>query len=786
MSEIARRQSLEGEATASRLELDRLKQEHERAKHEIAGYLEDLKTGKEKAARYQKEAVDRHDTAGKLKSLLDAEIKKNARLKETLEEIRNEVEVEETKLKQQRNSLADKLRAKEFKAATAATSLAEAERKLRVAEETCRNIRSKNEELSVTLQKIEQDVDAVKAEYDALKDDRMGLATALEALQQERAKLEELLSQKEGECRAQAADIERLQRAQDIMSQDAIAMTRKLKEKDHSDQEIVAQLKDLEEAFLTLNVTHKEVVEQLTTAKSQVKRLQGEVDACKRSHLDELKGFRAEAASLQVKYEGKTANLTQEVASLKAQLANSEENSSKLVNDHGFKELQIRRSASEIAAWKLAMLDLLLRDSTQKPIIESRLRSLLGIKPEYTLEADAELTTHINGVACRIGEILFSQKNEVQADLTHAQTQALLSEMTTKYRREMAERRRLHNQLQELRGNVRVMCRVRPRLSGELAQEECVLATDLCQIKVYNSQSMKESNFEFDRVFLPTDTQEVVYYEVNDLVTSVMDGFNVCILAYGQTGSGKTFTMEGDHCNLGINYRALKELFEIIETRCDAQYSLSISILEVYNEQIRNLLDGTTRLDIREDTHGSPQLPGLDLLQITDYQDVIRAMRQGSSNRSVGTTLMNEVSSRSHCVVTIYVTGRLPDRKVHSKLNLIDLAGSERVWKSEAEGQRMVEACNINQSLSALGKVLYSLAAKQPHIPYRDSKLTHLLKDSLAGDAKTLMIVTVSPLGLDFAESTSSLQFGSRVAFVEKGRAKSKGKENIKRKAKKA
>jgi kinesin family protein C2/C3 len=556
-------------------------------------------------------------------------------------------------------------------------------------------------------------------------------------------------------------------------------MTRKLKEKEHSDQAIIAQLKDLEEAFTALSKTHKDVLDQLAAAKALIKKQAAEIETLKRSHVEELRSYKEEMGALTEFYKG-------EITRLKESLTVSEERSTKLVSDQGFKELQTRRAAGEVTAWKLAMLDVLLRDVDQRPVVESRLRSLLGIKPEAAVELETDSQAHILGVTARIAEILGSQRQEVRADQALGQTQALLQEMTAKYRKEMAERRRLHNQLQDLRGNIRVMCRVRPRLCSELAQEECILASDLCQVKVFNSQSLKESNFEFDRVFLPTDTQEVVYYEVSDLVTSVLDGFHVCILAYGQTGSGKTFTMEGDHSNLGINFRALKELFDIIEARGDCQYALSISMLEVYNEQIRNLLDGTTRLDIREDTNGSPQLPGLELLPISSYKEVLKVMRQGSSNRSVGATLMNEASSRSHCVVTIYVSGRLPDRKVCSKLNLIDLAGSERIWKSEAEGQRMVEACNINQSLSALGKVLYNLAAKQPHIPYRDSKLTHLLKDSLAGDAKTLMIVTVSPAVVDFAESTSSLQFGCRVSCVEKGRARPRGKENIKKKPKRS
>lgn len=263
-----------------------------------------------------------------------------------------------------------------------------------------------------------------------------------------------------------------------------------------------------------------------------------------------------------------------------------------------------------------------------------------------------------------------------------------------------------------------------------------------------------------------------------------MNGYNGCILAYGQTGSGKTHTMEGKASCLGVNFRAIKEIFEIIQNRQSThKYGVSISILEVYNETIRDLIGtGSGKIEIREDNKENTHIQGIKIKPVKSYQEIFSAVEKGKTNRAMGCTNMNEYSSRSHCIITLYIQSVSADKEYCSKLHLIDLAGSERVWKSEAVGLRMQEACNINQSLSALSNVLHRLGSKEKHIPYRDSKLTHLLKDSLGGDAKTLVITTVSPLPRDASETVSSLTFASRISQVEKGKAKRSEKPKKKQK----
>lgn len=534
----------------------------------------------------------------------------------------------------------------------------------------------------------------------------------------------------------------------------------------------------IEESFQQLTQNYQNVLYSCEQAEIQLRTLQVSSKKSEEVYEKEILRLRNTITETTFAFEEKLQSVEYEKTRTETELK-------KAKTEFTSYESTSRKAHGEIELWKAGLLEISCLKVLEKPRVEDMLRALLGVAPERMSNYDIEQAEYVNGVIKKIKDILMRETSigSVQGGEALERTQYLLQEVTDKYRKEMAERRRLHQLLQDLRGNIRVMCRVRPLGHSERNLEECITVMDTCQVKVMNGVTRRENWFEFDRVFPPTDSQEVVYYEVSDLVTSAMNGFNVCILAYGQTGSGKTYTMEGTSRNLGINYRALKEIFEIIESRTEThKYSIEISILEVYNEQIRDLLNPSTKkIEIREDAKGNMHMPGVDVYSAHTYTDIIKAIEAGKTNRSVGCTNINEYSSRSHCIVTIYIHCTANDENFMSKLNLIDLAGSERICKSEAEGLRMFEACNINQSLSALGKVLYSLAGKQPHIPYRDSKLTHLLRDSLSGDAKTMMIITVNPSHEDVSESSSSLSFGSRVASVEKGKAKQQTKKKKKK-----
>ncbi|MED6220556.1 Kinesin-like protein KIN-14R [Stylosanthes scabra] len=354
-------------------------------------------------------------------------------------------------------------------------------------------------------------------------------------------------------------------------------------------------------------------------------------------------------------------------------------------------------------------------------------------------------------------------------------------DLKVKYNEEMIKRKKLFNEVQEAKGNIRVFCRCRPLNKAEISAG-CSTVVDFDAAKdgclgILATGSSKKS-FRFDRVYTPKDDQVDVFADASSMVISVLDGYNVCIFAYGQTGTGKTFTMEGTELNRGVNYRTLELLFEVSKQRSDTfSYDISVSVLEVYNEQIRDLLaTGPTskRLEIKQASEGSHHVPGVVEAKVENIKEVWDVLQAGSNARAVGSNNVNEHSSRSHCMLSIMVKAKnlLNGECTKSKLWLVDLAGSERLAKTDVQGERLKEAQNINRSLSALGDVISALAAKSSHIPYRNSKLTHLLQDSLGGDAKTLMFVQISPSDQDLGETLSSLNFATRARGVELGPVK--------------
>ncbi|XP_013881005.1 kinesin-like protein KIFC3 isoform X2 [Austrofundulus limnaeus] len=350
-------------------------------------------------------------------------------------------------------------------------------------------------------------------------------------------------------------------------------------------------------------------------------------------------------------------------------------------------------------------------------------------------------------------------------------------ELLRKYKREMNLRKKCHNELVRLKGNIRVFCRVRPVSQEEQDSADAgnMLSFDSDDDAIlYLSNKGKVMTFELDQVFPPKASQEEVFQEVQSLVTSCIDGFNVCIFAYGQTGSGKTYTMEGVPENPGINQRALRLLFlEVTEKASDWDYSITVSMVEIYNETLRDLLreNPTEKLDIKLNPDGSGQLyvPGLTEITVQSPEDINKVFELGHMNRATACTNLNEHSSRSHALLIITVSGSniTTGTSTQGRLNLVDLAGSERIGKSGAEGSRLREAQCINKSLSALGDVISALRSKQPHVPFRNSRLTYLLQDSLSGDSKTLMMVQISPLPGNMSESVCSLKFAQRVRSVE-------------------
>ncbi|XP_012221118.1 protein claret segregational [Linepithema humile] len=356
------------------------------------------------------------------------------------------------------------------------------------------------------------------------------------------------------------------------------------------------------------------------------------------------------------------------------------------------------------------------------------------------------------------------------------------------------ERRLLHNTIQELKGNIRVFCRVRPRTPQEIEQMKGMCSInfiDDCTIEINKLDGLDAINncsgkskgvkqeFSFDKVFTPNASQQEIFEELSLLVQSALEGYNVCVFAYGQTGSGKTYTMEGEYGlhTEGMIPRTVRHIFKEMKQfeLLGWNYRIEASFLEIYNEHIIDLLDCQPKThEIRMVNSKGQDLyvSNLQIKEIHSPEELHECLYTAQQNRAVAATQANERSSRSHSVAQIRLIGTHSTKQEISigNLNLVDLAGSERL-KSE-EAARNAETKNINKSLANLGNVILALLKKQEHIPYRNSKLTHLLMPSLGGNSKTLMLLNISPLNECYNETLNSLRFASSVNSCKTGNIK--------------
>ncbi|XP_070554370.1 kinesin-like protein KIF3A isoform X2 [Ptychodera flava] len=334
--------------------------------------------------------------------------------------------------------------------------------------------------------------------------------------------------------------------------------------------------------------------------------------------------------------------------------------------------------------------------------------------------------------------------------------------------------------------NVRVVVRCRPMNEKEIAQGcNTTVKVDRVsgQVRVVNphhGHGEPPKTFTFDTVF-PSDSKQVdVYNETaRPIVEAVLEGYNGTIFAYGQTGTGKTFTMEGVRSQpelRGIIPNSFAHIFgHIAKAAEDVRFLVRVSYLEIYNEEVRDLLgkDQFQRLEVKERPDVGVYVKDLSAFVVNNADDMDRIMTLGNKNRSTGATNMNEHSSRSHAIfsITIECSEPGPDKKHHvrvGKLHLVDLAGSERQSKTGATGQRLKEATKINLSLSTLGNVISALVdGKSTHIPYRNSKLTRLLQDSLGGNAKTVMCANFGPADYNYDETMSTLRYANRAKNIK-------------------
>lgn len=282
----------------------------------------------------------------------------------------------------------------------------------------------------------------------------------------------------------------------------------------------------------------------------------------------------------------------------------------------------------------------------------------------------------------------------------------------------------------------------------------------------------KNLTMTFDRVFDNQATNvDVFEFSMRPLVQSVMQGYNCSAFVYGATGAGKTYTMLGTDTNPGITYLTMKDLFDQIEAHSnERKFDIGISYLEVYNEQVMNLLTKTGPLRLREDSHGVV-VSGLVLKPIYDADELLSLLALGNRNRTQHPTDANAESSRSHAIFQVHIrmTNKMSGEKRTVKLSMIDLAGSERGSSTKCIGQRFKEGASINKSLLALGNCINKLADGSKHIPYRDSNMTRILKDSLGGNCRTVMIANISPSSLTYEDTYNTLKYAQRAQKIRTG-----------------
>ncbi|XP_015677557.1 kinesin heavy chain isoform X3 [Protobothrops mucrosquamatus] len=321
--------------------------------------------------------------------------------------------------------------------------------------------------------------------------------------------------------------------------------------------------------------------------------------------------------------------------------------------------------------------------------------------------------------------------------------------------------------------SIKVMCRFRPLNEAEILRGDKFISKFKGEDTVVVGQGKP---YVFDRVLPPNTSQEQVYNAcAKQIVKDVLEGYNGTIFAYGQTSSGKTHTMEGklhDPQLMGIIPRIAHDIFDHIYSMDEnLEFHIKVSYFEIYLDKIRDLLDvSKTNLAVHEDKNRVPYVKGCTERFVSSPEEVMDVIDEGKTNRHVAVTNMNEHSSRSHSIFLINIKQENveTEKKLSGKLYLVDLAGSEKVSKTGAEGSVLDEAKNINKSLSALGNVISALAeGTKTHVPYRDSKMTRILQDSLGGNCRTTIVICCSPSIFNEAETKSTLMFGQRAKTIK-------------------
>jgi kinesin family member C1 len=482
---------------------------------------------------------------------------------------------------------------------------------------------------------------------------------------------------------------------------------------------------------LEVDDLRRELTEERRHEVEKVRReLTEEVERLIRVHREELRELERHS---ELDLEDERRRRLQEVQDIKAQIAVEQQNMGQTIGSKD-RDIQNMRGELEDVRGELDR-EQTLRSNLQQTIAES---STTIVKLESNVRSLEKHVHFLESGSKAQSDSFVSLERQLQEALESAR------ESKAKLIKEETLRRLLFNQVQELKGNIRVMCRVRPATEEEEKEAAKISIPDSDkeskelelqgpeETSSLGKVTRKTSAFTFDRVFGPTSQNEEVFGEISQLVQSALDGYNVCIFCYGQTGSGKTYTMSSAD---GMIPRATHMIYETATALQEKgwTYTMEGSFVEVYNEEIHDLLGNPKEFDkkkheIRHDEQKKQTtITGLKTVPLDSADTVESILKQAAMNRSVAATKANERSSRSHSIFILKLIGKNTTTNETSEgtLNLVDLAGSERLKQSGAEGDRMKETQNINKSLSCLGDVIGALGQSKEgsHIPYRNSKV---------------------------------------------------------------
>lgn len=315
--------------------------------------------------------------------------------------------------------------------------------------------------------------------------------------------------------------------------------------------------------------------------------------------------------------------------------------------------------------------------------------------------------------------------------------------------------RELKHVILRLKGSIRVLCRIRPSTS---------------RLNIRHNDTnifINDKSFTMNHIFGQESSQKEVFHEIKPEIECIFEGYNVCIFAYGQTGSGKTYTMEGSDSDRGLIFRSFDEIERMSREMAEAGNNIRFKIkyIEIYNEVIKDLINSGIVTIIHD--QNSIRMKNCHEVVTSDISEARDVIRNAMEKRSTGATQANATSSRSHAVFILKIFSEKENEKRQGSLCLIDLAGSERLSKSKAENERLKETQFINKSLSALGNVISAIKRQDKHVPFRDSKLTHLMQEYLSENSRTSMIVNIDPDNLD--ETVCSLRFACKVSECNLG-----------------